>query len=92
MTQKTLPEKILYLEKLLKIVLLFEKKYKKVVVNVLEKTIETKFIYHNGYKDFFFTQEFSLPDLDERIEHYKNTIKYSFSIREKNKNKILVAD
>ena len=78
-------EKVGYLEKLLNTYILFYKKYKEVKINILEKTIEIKFIAIDDFKGSDYTQEFNILAIDERIEHYKNALKYSFSVRNKNK-------
>ena len=81
---KTQEEKIEYLRKDLSKLLLFSRHYSKVQLTESGKYLIVMWYapkQENWYSNE--TIEFPTNDLDIRIEHYKNKLKYSFKTRNK---------
>lgn len=83
---KTTEEKIEYLKKLLGKLLLFSRHYSKVMLTKSGTYLIVMWYapkQENWYSNE--TIEFPIKDLDIRLEHYKNKLRYNFKKRNNNK-------
>lgn len=79
---KTQEEKIEYLRRVLDTLLIFSRRYNSVELKVSNKDIQVTWWNPKDPKWYSFeTIEFPISDLDIRIEHYRNKVKYAFKIR-----------
>lgn len=82
--KKIQEEKIIYLRKLLKTLILFSRHYTKCILIVKNKTIEVKWCNGKpGWIHSFESLEFNIEDLETRITHYKIKLNNNFVERNK---------
>lgn len=79
---KTQEQKIEYLRKLLSKLLIFSRRYNSVELKISGKDMMVLWFNPKDITWYSFEQlEFPVSDLDIRIEHYKNKLKYAFKTR-----------
>lgn len=78
---KTQEEKIEYLRKLLEKLILFNRHYSKVTLMVSNKDFMV--IWSHPKVSYYSFEDITIPltDLDIRIEHYRNKLRYAFKTR-----------